>query len=249
MEAMGKTLNWMDQALTNVNTEYKRYTTQYNEYLQMWVDHGFIHYNPDNDEWSSVFTEIESLNANVNVQGKDDNYYHQGTTSTSAKKYAIRTSRVYRHWDVKPAHGTGSIYWFTWGLAKDYRCEGHTILDNCDFYFRSPYEALFTHGNECGGCNVVYYSCAENYSSEGERHKPRDCSVRLFEQTPNGLEEVDCPHTYRNCTPVMNPHSSSVGSRVTVKNYATPCSDNGVWPIYPTIPDNFSLTPGSDSIS
>lgn len=223
VEAMGTTLSLMDQAQLDVQKQYNRYTKQYNDYLQMWVDHGIIHYNVSDGEWSSVFTDIDTLNTYVNVQDKDDNYYNQGTTSTSAKKHAIRTSRDYRHWDVKPPLGTGNTYWYTFGLPKDYRCEGHSILDNCDFYFRSPHEALFSHGIQCKGCTWIYHTCKNDYSGVNDFHKLRGCNRRLLKQTPNGWEEVDCPNTYRNCDQSLigtrNSHTPNARIHLSLLNY------------------------------
>ena len=265
VEAMGTTLSLMDQAQLDVQKQYNRYTTQYNDYLQMWVDHGIIHYNVSDREWSSVFTDIETLNTYVNVQDKDDNYYNQGTTSTSAKKHAIRTSRDYRHWDVKPPHGTGNTYWKTFGLPKDYRCEGHSFADNCDFYFRSPHEALFAHGIQCEGCTWIYHTCKNDYSGVNDFHKLRDCNRRLLKQTPNGWEEVDCPNTYRNCdvsiirfgqlTTFPNPPKNSHAPdgihlrRIQLRTYNTDCYDIDTWPKKPFPPQNLSLTSLSNSIS
>ena len=201
------------------------YLTEYKKYLQMLTDHNLARQDA-NGNISNQAVNKEELDKQVNLQNLDSGWYHAGATSPSDGDHTI--VKRYRISGIEDP------------FEEIYECEGQG-----EDMFRTPWEAFSNHRKKCEVCNRVYYKCDRNYAAD-EFHKPRECKLKYFESTPHGLVEVDCPHTYRFCTPILRHHSDP--SRRDADNIYCLCTIDVTWPVVPTPPGSLSLTPGSTSI-
>lgn len=215
LSAMSNLISAMDALEGEVSRAYQmRYLTQYSNYIGVAKDHLQVDY-----VW---------LNTSINVQSKDRGYYHKGETPTADGEHSFVVQQYYMHWQSDP--GESPYLWNTIALPENYPCPGP-----CTNMYRTPYEA-YNNGHEivCGGssdptateavgCSNIYYTCDENYNGYYEAHKPRNCGLSYWLNTPHGWSKPNCPYKFRRCSPRSAYHETNTEG----SNFYGRCIDYG----------------------